>query len=208
MANNIQIDDKRYRYFITDKDRAKRIFKKGSKVILEQLAKDTQHKLNKLNEKWYNTGSASKYYIRVANSSRRGVSILKNNGYRIIQNEEENILNIYYQSKVTSKDNPAFGGSTFGRGIEKRGVWTPHGQKDTKKSRFTFAGYVDFIENGGEGWVDTSPILKNRAEQIHRQATHATEKLYEWYRNEVQTAAFRNELYEVTRTSLLASFNI
>ena len=46
MAKNVQIDDKRYRYFITDKDRAKRIFKKGSEAILKQLAKDTQHKLN------------------------------------------------------------------------------------------------------------------------------------------------------------------
>ena len=66
MAKNIQIDDKRYRYFITDKDRAKRIFKKGSEAILKQLAKDTQHKLNKLNEKWYNTGSPSEHYTRIA----------------------------------------------------------------------------------------------------------------------------------------------
>ena len=75
MAKNIQIDDKRYRYFITDKDRAKRIFKKGSEAILKQLAKDTQHKLNKLNEKWYNTGSPSDCdrYIQALHLHIRGL---------------------------------------------------------------------------------------------------------------------------------------
>ena len=204
MAKNIQIDDKRYRYFITDKDRARRIFKKGSEAILKQLAKDTQHKLNKLNEKWYNTGSPSEHYTRIANTNAIGGSILKNNGYQITQNDDGNVLNLYYSSVVMQADNPPFGRSIYLQGKKEGGRWRPHGEKN----RFDFSTYIDFIETGGSDWVDSSEILRNRASQIRMQATHATEKLQEWYNKEVQTAAFQNELYEVTRTSLLTSFNI
>ena len=204
MAKNIQIDDKRYRYFITDKDRARRIFKKGSEAILKQLAKDTQHKLNKLNEKWYNTGSPSEHYTRIANTNAIGGSILKNNGYQITQSDDGNVLNLYYSSVVMQADNPPFGRSIYLQGKKEGGRWRPHGEKN----RFDFSTYIDFIETGGSDWVDSSEILRNRASQIRMQATHATEKLQEWYNKEVQTAAFQNELYEVTRTSLLTSFNI
>lgn len=202
MAKNIQIDDKRYRYFITDKDRAKRIFKKGSEAILKQLAKDTQHKLNKLNEKWYNTGSPSEHYTRIANTNAIGGSILKNNGYQITQSNDGNVLNLYYSTVVMQADNPPFGRSIYLQGKKDGRRWRPHGEKN----RFDFSTYIDFIETGGSDWVDSSEILRNRASQIRMQATHATEKLQEWYNKEVQTAAFRNELYEVTRTSLIASF--
>lgn len=204
MAKNIQIDDKRYRYFITDKDRAKRIFKKGSEAILKQLAKDTQHKLNKLNEKWYNTGSPSEHYTRIANSNAIGGSILKNNGYQITQNNDGNVLNLYYSTVVMQADNPPFGRSIYLQGKKEGRRWRPHGEKN----RFDFSTYIDFIETGGSDWVDSSEILRNRASQIRMQATHATEKLQEWYNKEVQTSAFQNELYEVTRTSLIASFRI
>ena len=204
MAKNVQIDDKRYRYFITDKDRAKRIFKKGSEAILKQLAKDTQHKLNKLNEKWYNTGSPSEYYTRIANTNAIGGSVLKNNGYQITQNDDGNVLYLYYKSVVTPTDNPPFGTSVYLQGKRESGRWRAHGVKN----RFRFNAYIDFIETGGRGWIDNSEILRNRASQIRMQATHATEKLQEWYNKEVQTAAFQNELYEVTRTSLIASFRI
>lgn len=204
MAKNIQIDDKRYRYFITDKDRARRIFKKGSEAILKQLAKDTQHKLNKLNEKWYNTGSPSEHYTRIANTNAIGGSILKNNGYQITQNDDGNVLNLYYSPVVMQADNPPFGRSIYLQGKKESGRWRPHGEKN----RFDFSTYIDFIETGGSDWIDSSEILRNRASQIRMQATHATEKLQEWYNKEVQTAAFQNELYEVTRTSLIASFKI
>lgn len=202
MAKNIQIDDKRYRYFITDKDRAKRIFKKGSEAILKQLAKDTQHKLNKLNEKWYNTGSPSEHYTRIANTNAIGGSILKNNGYQITQSNDGNVLNLYYSTVVMQADNPPFGRSIYLQGKKDGRRWRPHGEKN----RFDFSAYIDFIETGGSDWVDSSEILRNRVSQIRMQATHATEKLQEWYNKEVQTAAFQNELYEVTRTSLIASF--
>ena len=204
MAKNIQIDDKRYRYFITDKDRARRIFKKGSEAILKQLAKDTQHKLNKLNEKWYNTGSPSEHYTRIANTNAIGGSILKNNGYQITQSNDGNVLNLYYSTVVMQADNPPFGRSIYLQGKKDGRRWRPHGEKN----RFDFSAYIDFIETGGSDWVDSSEILRNRALQIRMQATHATERLQEWYNKEVQTSAFQNELYEVTRTSLIASFRI
>ena len=161
-------------------------------------------KLNKLNEKWNNTGSPSEHYTRIAHTNAIGGSILKNNGYQITQNDDGNVLNLYYSSVVMQADNPPFGRSIYLQGKKEGGRWRPHGEKN----RFDFSTYIDFIETGGSDWVDSSEILRNRASQIRMQATHATEKLQEWYNKEVQTAAFQNELYEVTRTSLLTSFNI
>lgn len=211
MAKNIKVDDKRYRYFITDKDRAKRIFAKETSVILEHLAKDTQHKLVTLNRKWYKTGGQPTAYNRVEDSNKTGGSILKNNGYKIIQGNDENILHVYYDSHVTSKDNPPFGGSTFGRGHEymengkKARIWTSHGVNE--KQSLSFEGYVDFIETGGSDWRNLgNSLFYNSGMNPTKKATHATEKLRDWYYNTAMTSAMRNQLYDAAKTSLIMSF--